>query len=548
MNDHPDPATPRPLTLDAIAAAEAIAGVAYTDAERALMLDGLKGQIELTLRRRQTTLPWDLGPAQRFDPRLPGFTMPETGPFRWEPENAPLPGDDEGIAFASLARLAGWMRAGRITAARLTRLYLDRIERLNPRLLCYAVVLPEAALAQASAMDALLAGGTWLGPLHGIPYGMKDILDTAGVETSWGAEPYRGRIPEEDAFVTARLREAGAVLLGKTTVGALAYGDLWHGGRTRNPWNVAEGSSGSSAGSASAVVAGLAGFAIGTETLGSIVSPSARCGTAGLRPTFGRVSRRGAMPLCWSLDKIGPITRYADDTAPVLAAINAPDALDAFQIPATFGYDPGLPLACRRLGYYAADFADEDGAALEAARRIGLVPVELQRRELPYDALVGVLFAEAAASFEDLTLTDRDDELAWQDADAWPNQFRSARFLTAVDHVQLDRLRRLVMQEMDAALREADFILAPSLTDTMTVITNLTGHPCLTVRAGFRDLPTRGRESLLPVLPTAAPAGPPARVPWAVSLYGRLFEEGALVAAGRALEEALGAAAERPAL
>jgi Asp-tRNA(Asn)/Glu-tRNA(Gln) amidotransferase A subunit family amidase len=538
-----------PITLDAIAAAETVAGVAYTDAERALMLDGVQAQVELALRRRQVALPWDLGPAQRFDPRLPGFAMPEQGPFRWEPREPPLPGDD-GIAFASLASLAGWIRAGRITATRLTRLYLDRIERLNPRLLCFAAVLPDAALAEAEAMDALLSRGTWLGPLHGIPYGMKDILDTAGVETSWGAETYRGRVPEEDAFVTARLREAGAVLLGKTTVGALAYGDIWHGGRTRNPWNLDEGSSGSSAGSASATVAGLAGFAVGTETLGSIVSPSARCGAAGLRPTYGRVSRRGAMPLCWSLDKVGAIGRFAEDTAPVLAAMGAPDPLDAFQLPAPFGYDPGLPLAGLRLGYYEEDLADPlDRAALEAARTLGLAPVALPRRPLPYDALRAVLYAEAAASFEELTLSDRDDELAWQDADAWPSGFRRARFLSAVDHVQLDRLRRLVMEETAAAFRGVALILGPSLAGPMTLITNFTGHPCLTLRAGFRLSPTRGRVSLLPPsLPQEGADGPPSRVPHTVSLWGRLFEEGVLVAAGRALEAALGAAGERPLL
>ncbi|MBV9750293.1 MAG: amidase, partial [Acetobacteraceae bacterium] len=333
------------ITAANIEGAEALAGIAYTAAERELMLDNVAAQVELAQRRRAVRLPDDLGPATRFDPRLPGFVMPDQGPFRWEPPKAPLPEDEEAIAFAPVTALAGWIRGGQLSAVRLTRIYLCRIERIAPRLECFAAVTAEAALRRAEALDAMLARGEWLGPLHGIPYGMKDILDTAGVETSWGAETHRGRVPAEDAFVTRLLQDAGAVMLGKTTVGALAYGDIWHGGVTRNPWNVEEGSSGSSAGSASAVAAGLCGFAIGTETLGSIVSPSTRCGTTGLRPTFGRVSRRGAMPLCWSLDKIGPIGRSVADTALVLAALNHPDPADAFQIPAPLAYDPARPVA-----------------------------------------------------------------------------------------------------------------------------------------------------------------------------------------------------------
>lgn len=544
---HPlDPAR-EALTLDAVAAAETVAGVAYTAAERALMLDAVQAQVELALRRRLVSLPWDLGPATRFDPRLAGFAMPDPGPFRWAPPDLPLPEDEEGVAFAPLAALAGWIRTRRISSARLTRLYLDRIERRNPALLCFATVLAAPALAEAEALDAMLGRGEWLGPLHGIPYGLKDILDTAGVETSWGAETHRGRVPERDSFAAEALRRAGAVLLGKTSVGALAYGDLWHGGRTRNPWNPEEGSSGSSAGSAAAVAAGLAGFAIGTETLGSIVAPCARCGTAGLRPTYGRVSRRGAMPLCWSLDKIGTIGRAAEDTLLVLAAINAPDPADPFQIPAPLGYDPGAALAGLRMGWFEEDFGDPlDRTTLEAARGLGMQLVPLRRGPLPYDSLRAVLHAEAAASFEELTLSGRDDELAWQEADAWPNSFRRARFLSAVDHVQLDRLRRLVMQEMDEIFRGVDLIVGPGLAGPMTLITNFTGHPCLTLRAGFRLSPARGRSSLLASPGPPEPAGQPRRVPYSVSLWGRLFEEGRLVAAGRALEAALGVAAERP--
>ncbi|OYV32608.1 MAG: hypothetical protein B7Z80_26390 [Rhodospirillales bacterium 20-64-7] len=356
-------------------------------------------------------------------------------------------------------------------------------------------------------------------------------------------------MPETDAQATKALHEAGAILLGKTTVGALAYGDLWYGGRTRNPWNTAEGSSGSSAGSAAAVAAGLAGFAIGTETLGSIVSPSTRCGTTGLRPTFGRVSRRGAMPLCWSLDKIGPICRAAECTAWVLQALSGADPEDAFQISAPFG----VTAPDRRLtvGYFPADFEDEealpmDREALAAARAAGHTLVELTRADLPYDALVHILYAEAAASFEELTASGRDDELAWQDADAWPNSFRKARFLSAIDHVQLDRLRRRVMQEMDAALRGVDLILGPSLAGPMLVITNFTGHPSLCQPIGFRPSATRAPVSLSSSNLHAEALGTETEVPHSICLYGKLFEEGTLVSFAKELERHFGAHLRRP--
>jgi len=347
-----------PISTETIAAAETLFGISYTANERALMRDNLAPQIELALRRRAMALPATLGTATRFDPRLPGFEFPRAAAFEWAPASSALAVSDEDIAFAPVSALAGWIHSRQLSAVRLTQLYLDRIERLNPVLLCFACVTAERALRRAAELDAMAAQGVFLGPLHGIPYGMKDIIDTAGIATEWGAEPYQGRVPEEDAHITAVLEQAGAILLGKTTVGALAYGDVWTGGRTRNPWNVQEGSSGSSAGSASATAAGLVGFAIGTETLGSIVSPSTRCGTVGLRPTFGRISRRGAMPLCWSLDKIGPICRTVEDTAMVLQVLNAPDPRDAFQLNAPFSYDANTPLAGMRVGYYEEDFAN----------------------------------------------------------------------------------------------------------------------------------------------------------------------------------------------
>ncbi len=516
------------VRVETIAAAEELLGLSFTAVERALLAETLAAQVSSLRRRRAAALPLDLGPASVFDPRLPGFTMPADRGFVWADEALPLPDNDEDIAFAPLTALAGWLRRGELSSLRLTNIYLDRIAALNPHLLCFATVTAAPARARAAAHDAALAAGQYLGPLHGVPYGMKDIVDTAGIVTDWGAEPYLGRVPAEDAFITTLLHEAGAVLLGKTTVGALAYGDIWHGGRTRNPWDLQQGSSGSSAGSVSATAAGLVGFAIGTETLGSIVSPSTRCGTVGLRPTHGRVSRTGAMPLCWSLDKIGPICRGVTDTALVLHALNAADVADAFQITAPFSFSANAPIAGLRLGYFPEDFADEDAhpldhAALDAARALGLTMVELTRPALPYDSLTDILYAEAAASFEDLTLTDRDDLLTWQEPEAWPNRFRQAQFLSAVNHVQLDRLRRLVMRHMAAIFAQVDVVIGPSLAGPMLVITNFTGHPCLCLPSGFDE----GR-------------------PKSISLWGRLFEEGPLLNVARALEPVLHPQTRRP--
>ncbi|MFN6976974.1 MAG: amidase, partial [Gemmobacter sp.] len=345
------------ITADQIRGAEALLALDWTEAERAQMIGNLEGQIASAVARRALRLPNDVPPAQRFDPRLPGFAMPAPGTaVRTAPVAVPLPAAEDDIAFAPVTHLAAWIASGQISSRRLTQIYLDRIAALNPRLCCFATVTPDRALAEAEAMDALTRAGVSLGPLHGIPYGVKDLFDTRGIVTGWGAEPWRDRVPEADATVVRLLRAAGAVLLGKTTLGALAYNDIWYGGVTRNPWNLNEGSSGSSAGSASATAAGLCAFAIGTETLGSITSPSQRCGTTGLRPTFGRVSRAGAMALCPSLDKVGPICRSVDDTALVLAALNVPDAADRGSIAAGFHHDAGRGIAGLRVGYLPEAF------------------------------------------------------------------------------------------------------------------------------------------------------------------------------------------------
>jgi len=373
-----------------------------------------------------------------------------------------------------------------------------------------------------------------------------------------GAEPFRDRVPQTDATIVRMLRARGAVLLGKTTVGALAYNDIWYGGVTRNPWNLNEGSSGSSAGSASATAAGLCAFAIGTETLGSITSPSQRCGTTGLRPTFGRVSRAGAMALCNSLDKVGPICRSVEDTGIVLAALNGGDAQDRSSIAAPFVFDAARPIAGMRLGYLPEAFGKGatavDHAALDAARRLGIEVVEASLPDLPYGALMNILYAEAAASFEDLTLGGLDDTLTWQDDDAWPNTMRKARFLSAVDHVQLDRLRYLAMQALDGLFARVDALIGPFMTGPMLIASNFTGHPCLHLRAGFENLGTRSPASLgqgslaagrLKV-GRAAADGRSFAVPQGISLWGRLFDEGPILNLGMALERELAVADRRP--
>lgn len=541
------------ITAETIRAAEALFAVEYAPEERAQMLDNLEGQIASARARRSFPLANDIPAACRFDPRLPHTVLPPPGLLRWSQVDAPCPADETDIAFAPVTHLAAWIASGTLTSRRLTEIYLRRIEALNPALLCFAVVSHERALAQADAADRRRDAGARLGPLHGIPYGLKDLFDARGLETGWGAEPYRGRVATEDAAIVRALEAAGAVLLGKTTVGALAYGDIWYGGRTRNPWNLDEGASGSSAGSASATAAGLCGYSIGTETLGSITSPSQRCGTTGLRPTYGRVSRAGGMALCWSLDKVGPICRAAEDTAMVLSVLNGYDPADRASIAAPFSFDAAAQIEAMHIGYLPQAFGEGateiDHAALAAIRDLGLSVEPACLPDLPYAALMNVLYAEAAAAFEDLTLSGQDDTLAWQEPGAWPNTFRKARFLSAVDHVQLDRLRYQVMLALDALFTQFDALIGPFATGPMLVASNFTGHPCLHLRAGFLDLATRGGASLgSGKLTTGEPgqSGTRFRVPQGISLWGRLFDEARLVALGIALERALGVADERP--
>ena len=407
------------------------------------------------------------------------------------------------------------------------------------------------ALEQARRADAEIAAGKYRGPLHGIPWGAKDLLDTAGIATTYGAEPYRNRVPEKDSAVVERLNAAGAVLVAKLSLGALALNDIWFGGQTMNPWLLEEGASGSSAGPGAATAAGLVGFAIGSETGGSIVSPAMRCGVTGLRPTYGRVARTGAMTLCWSLDKLGPMARYVEDTILVLTAISGPDAGDVASVPSTLEFDANAKVAGLRVGYFPAwmkeaPATDVDRASLEMVKKLGMELVEVSLPDWPYDCLNLILFAESAAAFEELTLAHKETELKAQVPDGWPNTFRQSRFLSAVDFVQADRLRRKVALEMARVFSTVDLLLVPSLRDEMLVISNNTGHPSLTFRAGFVEV-AEARSDWAPDPKRPLPKfSPPRRVPHGVTLIGRLFEEGTLCQAGMALEKAFGVAGERP--
>jgi Asp-tRNA(Asn)/Glu-tRNA(Gln) amidotransferase A subunit family amidase len=469
---------------------------------------------------------------------------------------------DADIAYMGVAQLGHFIQKKALSSERLTKIYLERLKKYQPVLNCVITLTEEHALQQARTADKEIAAGKYRGPLHGIPWGAKDLLDTAGIRTTWGAEPFENRVPVEDATVTKRLNEAGAVLVAKLSLGALALNDVWFGGQTKNPWNLDEGASGSSAGPGSAVAAGLVGFAIGSETQGSIVSPSMRCGVTGLRPTFGRVPRTGAMTLSWSCDKLGPMARYVEDTALVLAAISGPDGKDVAcvspaekqtQIP--YGNDKqkggNENVKGLRVGYFPkwmqeAPATDVDRKALEVAKGLGMELVEVSLPDWPYDSLNVILFAESAAAFEEITLDHRVDELRMQVPDAWPNTFRQSRFLSAVDFVQADRLRRKVAVEFAKVMAQVDLLLVPSLRDEFLVITNFTGHPSLTLRAGFVEVSEERSDWAPDLAKPLKKFSPPRRVPHGVSLVGGLFDEGTIVQAGIALEKAFGVAGERP--
>ena len=519
------------ITATTLAEAEKLVGIAFTDAERAQMLRTMTGQVE-DLKRRTSfgAVPNALAPAQVFrvlprtgKRRAPAATMEPPAQFD---DGEPT---DDAIDWASVARLARWMQAGKITSRRLVERSIARLKESQPTLLHTITFMEEQALREADVLDAEARAGKWRGPLHGIPYGLKDLFDTKGIATTWGAEPWRDRVPSRDARVVMRLRAAGAVCVAKTAVGALAYGDIWFGGTCKNPWNPAQGSSGSSAGSASAVAAGCVPFAIGTETLGSIMSPSLRCGTTGLRPTFGRVSRDGCMALCWSWDKIGPITRHVEDSGLVLAAINGGGAgRDASNVTSRFtaprvGDAKGL-----RFAYDPAWFSGPGeplANTLDAARDAGIELVE-RTFEPPCDpsVLTTSLMAEAAAAFEEMTRSGADDALSWQADEAWPNSFRQTWFVPAIELVQVERIRRRFMEWMQQTLADVDGLILPPFAGGFLFVTNATGHPQLILRAGFDN----------------------ARTPRSISLIGHPFDEATLLRAGMALENRLAVAEKRP--
>jgi Asp-tRNA(Asn)/Glu-tRNA(Gln) amidotransferase A subunit family amidase len=536
------PAKPGGVTADLVAQCDLFAGLDFTGPEREQMLATVDEQIDRLRMLRAIHFENDLGPAEIFDPRLPGWKARPLAPPAKAPAAPPLPSSGEDIAFAPAWAQAAWIASGKLTSRALTDLYLDRIAKRADRLHCIITLLADSARAEADARDKETKAGKSRGPLHGLPYGLKDLFDTKDVRTTWGGEPWRDRIATRDAAVVERLRAAGAVLIAKTSCGAIAYGDIWFGGRTRNPWNIEEGSSGSSAGSAAAVADGLCSFAIGTETMGSIVSPSTRCGTVGLRPTFGRVSRTGAMALCWSLDKVGAIARSARDTGLVVRAIHGTDGIDPGAIDLPFAPTAQIDPKQIRLGYRPEWYEGgppTNRAALDAARAAGFHMVEITLPATKPSLLGAIVQVESAAAFEDLTLSGADDTLAWQEDNAWPNGWRATRFEPAIGYVQAQRLRRRLMGEFAVTMKDVDAILHPNDAGGLLGIGNHCGYPTLVLPAGFVAQPSRIRSGAY-VDPAKVPAGTVVHpVPFAISITGHLFDEPRLLAIGERLERNL---------
>ena len=536
------------ITNQTIFEAEKLQGIHFTDTEREMMITDLEKNLDALAQLRSVKFDNGQMPATVFNPKLPRkkIASQKNKITLGNNYNAGIVNDEREIAHASVAQLGAWLRQGTLTSSQLTKIYLDRIDKYNDQLNCYITVTPEIARQQAQKADAELAVGRDRGPLHGIPYGLKDICDTKNVRTTWGAQTHKDRVATEDADIVRKLRLAGAVLLGKTSCGALAYGDQWFDALTRNPWNTEEGSSGSSAGSAAATAAGLCAFSIGTETLGSIVSPSERCGVVGLRPTFGRVSRAGVMSLCWSLDKVGPICRRVEDTAIVLAELNGYDADDPNTARMGFTYDGDVPLSDIRVGYVPSFFENGDAAdkaALTAVQSLGVQMVEVSLPDVPVESLVQIVDVEAAAAFADLTLSDDDDKLNWQDPEAWPNTFRKARFTSAVDYIQIDRLRRRLMEEMSVLFEDIDVLIGPHFAGGALLSTNCTGHPQLALRAGFAQTPNR---TLFGKADQPVRGAKTHETPRGISLWADLFQEGVLIGLGNALENKLAISGRLP--
>jgi Asp-tRNA(Asn)/Glu-tRNA(Gln) amidotransferase A subunit family amidase len=575
----PPPIPPRPITGEMLEAASAIAGVPLTAEQRAMMLDGLNQQRKSYDAIRALHIPNSVAPAYIFDPLPPGVAVnTERRPMRISkaPSIAHAPSNLEDLAFLSVRELSEYVRTKKVSATALTEMYIARLKRYDPMLHFVVTLTEERATTQAREADREIAAGRYRGPLHGLPWGAKDLLAVKGYPTTWGAAGFEHQSFDDDATVVKRLDAAGAVLVAKTTLGALAMGDKWFGGRTRNPWNPKQGSSGSSAGSTSSVAAGCVAFAIGSETLGSISSPSTRCGATGLRPSFGFVPRTGAMALSWTMDKLGPLCRAVEDCAIVLDLIHGPDGKDLATRDAGFAWDANFDWRTLRVGYLKDAFessrpeepakppaseteveskkrlaADRDHAAARARREydrrydqaaldklramgVDLKPVALPN--LPYGDMSPLLTAEAAAAFDDLTMSGRDKLLTEQSADDWPNLFRIARFYPAVEYIQANRARTLAIQQMTALFQQVDVIVTPSGGDQL-VATNLTGHPAVIVPNGIR-----GNDA--PVPPKVddgeddSIGGP--GTPVSITFLGGLYQDAKLCAFARAYQEATG--------
>ena len=499
-----------------ISNAEKILGLGFTDAERDSMIGFLDEQLGNYQKIREITLNNNVPPAILFNPIPVGYNFPkERRPLRFSDYSyVIIPKDRNELAFFSIGELAELIRTKQITSVELTEFFIQRLKKYDPILHCVITPTEERALKQAKLMDEEIAAGIYRGPLHGIPFGVKDLLATKDYKTTWGSVPFKEQMIDEDATVIKKLEDAGAVLVAKLTMGELAWGDVWFGEKTRNPWDTANGSSGSSAGSASAVSAGLIPFAIGTETWGSIVSPSTVCGTTGLRPTYGRVSRTGAMALSWSMDKIGTICRTAEDLAIVFNTINGSDGIDQTLYDASFTYDHNIDFKDLKIGYLKNefdkkyDFHDNDSITLAKLTELGaeLIPIELPK--LPINDLSIILSAEAGAAFDELTRSNKDDLLVRQIKNAWPNSFRASRFISAVEYINANRIRYMLIQEMQKLMEKVDLYIAPSWEGDNLLLTNLTGHPCVVLPNGFSEKGT----------------------PTSISFIGRLFDEGKLIA------------------
>jgi len=523
------------ITPASIEGASELFGLSFSPAEKDSMIGNLKNQLGNFETLRKTKLDNSIPPSLVFNPLPVGF-QPEQAqnPMDWGlPKSVSLPEKDSDIAYMPVHELAVLIQTKKITSERLTKIYLDRIKTYSDTLQCLITLMEDSALAKAKAMDQELAAGKYRGPLHGIPYGIKDLLAVKGTKTTWGAMPYKDQVIDETATVVEKLNDAGGVLVGKFTLGALAMGDVWYGGVTKNPWNLKQGSSGSSAGSASAVSAGLVPFAIGTETLGSIVSPSTRNGVTGLRPTYGRVSKHGAMALSWSMDKIGPISRSALDNGIVLSIINGKDVNDASSIQAAFNFDSKKDPKKLKVGYFKSYFEgdrpsqENDQKVLELLKSLGieLHPLEL-KTSVEAGPMVMMLMVEGAAAFDELTRFDMDDQLVAQGKSAWPNGFRAARFIPAVEYVQLARQRSVLIEEMNELMKEYDVIVTPSFGGRQLQITNLTGSPALCLPNGFNQ---DGN-------------------PTSITLLANLFEEEKLILLGDFIQKNSDWQAKRPPL